>query len=213
MPPRVIALEPAALERLAGTYRTPEGETLQVEVRQRRLLVTGADGRLLAVLGSLVPAGSAPFAKVEARTKQILESASKGDYRGVFEAFGGQMPLKRIEEQEGNIWRQMRENNGSFEGVTILGSSRQGPGVRVVARLKFQRGSLSIVYTWEEENLAGIQAMDQPPGSTFFPLSATEFVRFTLRDPKPFVIRFESGATREVVLVAPTGEIRAAKLP
>lgn len=212
MPRKVIALAPAALAKLAGTYRTEAGETLQIAESNGRLVVSSAGKRLLALLAGLTPAGSPPFARAEERTKRIVEAASKGDYAAVFEAFGRQIPLERVREQEGSAWQQMRENNGEFKGVEIRGSSRQGPAVRVVAQLNFQRGSVSMVYAWDGENIMTIQMMRQPPGSTFFPQSETEFVRFSLRDPQPLVIRFQTGATTQVVLPAPGGEIKATKV-
>jgi CubicO group peptidase (beta-lactamase class C family) len=211
MPPHVTQLQPAALAKLAGTYSTDAGERIEVSERNGRLVLASGDKRLLAVLGGLVPAGSPQFAPFEEHTKRVLESAAKGDYAAVHEAFGRRMPLKRVEEQEGNLWRELREENGEFTGVEILGSSRQGPAARVVARLNFERGSASLVYAWDGEQVMGIQVMGQPPGSTFFPQSATEFVRFSLRDPQPLVIRFETGAATKVVLPSPAGEIRATK--
>jgi hypothetical protein len=53
--------------------------------------------------------------------------------------------------------------------------------------------------------------MRQPPGSTFFPQSETEFVRFSLREPQPLVIRFQTGAATQVILPSAAGEIRATK--
>jgi CubicO group peptidase (beta-lactamase class C family) len=211
MPPKVVALEPAAFGKLIGTYRTEAGETIRITEGNGRLVVSSGDRRLLAVLAALNPAGNPRFASFEERTRRIVEAAAKGDFKPVQDAFGGQMPMKRIEEQEGNLWRQMRENNGEFVGVEILGSARQGPGTRVVARLNFQRGSLSLTYLWDRENIMGIRVMRQPPGSTFFPQSETEFVRFSLRDPQPLVIRFQAGTTTQVVLPSPTGEIQATK--
>ena len=213
MPPRVIALEPGALTRFTGTYRTEAGEKIQVTENAGRLVVSSSDKRPLAALGSLVPPGDPRFVRFEERTKGALESASKGDYKAVFDAFGGRMPLQEVQEQEGHLWRQMRENNGEFIGVEILGSGRQGPDARVVAQLNFQRGSVMLAYFWGPEGVMGIQLMRQAPGSAFLALSATEFVRFTLRDPQPFVIRFETGATTQLVLPSPAGEIRATKAP
>lgn len=212
LPPKVIALESAKLAKLAGAYRTEAGETITVTERNGRLLVSSADKRLLAVLASLVPAGDRRFAGIEDRTRRILEAAAKGDFKPVHEGFGGRMPMERVAEQEGGLWKQMRENNGEFTGVEILGSMRQGPDTRVVARVKFQRGSTSIAYAWDPDGvIMGIQMMRQPPGSTFFPQSETEFVRFSLREPQPLVIRFQTGAATQVVLPSAAGEIRATK--
>jgi CubicO group peptidase (beta-lactamase class C family) len=210
MPPQVTQLQPAALAKLAGTYRTDAGERIEVSERNGRLVLASSDKRLLAVLASLTPAGDPRFAEHEARSRRILEAAAKGDFKPVHEAFGGQMPLERIAEMEGNLWRQLREEHGEFTGVEILGTVRQGPATRVITRLNFQRGGTSIIYAWDPQgNLMGVQMM--PPGSAFFPQSETQFVRFSLRDPQPLVIRFETGTATSVVLPSPAGDIKATK--
>jgi len=212
LPPTVVDIEEGKLNRLAGEYKTVAGDEVRVSVQGGRLNVASASKRLLAVLSGLTPPGGLRSARFEEASRRLLEEAARGNFQPIFEAFGGQIPLERVKEMEGGVWRQLRRDYGEFTGVEVLGTSRGGPGARVVLRLNFERGSTLLAHGWQGNELAGINMMRQVPGTVFFPVSETEFVRYSLREPRPMTIRFRTtdGKT-ELLLPTESGELAATK--
>ncbi len=213
MPPAVVALSAAELARVAGTYALASGEKVEVSVAGHCLKVSAA-GAAFALVNGLAPAGSARFAEIEKRTKAAVEASAKGEYALMHAAFGGEMPIERVREQESGMWQRRRGRFGEFRGAEILGTARSGPGIGVKVRLTFERGTQVVRYVWDDGRLMGVRVMDQMPEAAFFPTSATEFTTFSLRQPVNVRLKFavdEKGGTA-VTIAGEAGEITARKM-
>jgi CubicO group peptidase (beta-lactamase class C family) len=182
MPPAVVELSAEELAKVAGTYQLESGENVDVSVADGRLKVAAA-GPAFALVNGFTPAGSTAFAELEQRTKAAVEASQKGDYTVIQEAFGGEMPLENIRQQEEETWQRWRGRFGEFRSVEIAGTARRGPGIMVHVRVNFASGAPVLRFMWEEGRLAGIRLLGPLPAATFFPTSATEFATFNLRQP------------------------------
>ncbi len=212
MPPAVVSLSAAELARLAGTYALETGEKVEVTAAEGRVKVA-AGGVAFALVNGLAPAGSARFAELEKRTKEAVEASAMGEYALLKAAFGGDMPVERIREQESGMWQRRRERFGEFRRAAILGTARRGPGIAVHVRMQFERGTQVMRYVWDNGQLMGVRVLDQIPEVTFFPTSATEFTTFNVRQPS-VQLKFavdEKGAANSVRVVGEDGEVVAKK--
>ncbi len=192
MPPAVVAVDAAAMDRVAGSYTLATGSRIEVtrDGATLRASATGVDA--FALLHSPLPEEIS--AKLNARVATMVEASSKGDFKPIAEAFGGMIPLADVAENEGRMWTNLRERLGAFKRVEVLGSARMRPMAATVARLEFERGSQYIRFGWQQGELVGIRLIDELPSVTLYPTSPTEFVTFGLRDPNPVTVRV-SGAT------------------
>jgi CubicO group peptidase (beta-lactamase class C family) len=212
MPPAVVALDRAALQRLAGSYRLESGEEVRVTAADDRLKLSGGGRALFALLNFLTPAGSERFAALEARTKAVVEAAARGDYKVVAEAFGPGAQLERVKANLGAAWAERRQHFGELKSVEILGTAQRGLGTTVFVRSVMERGSEVIRYVWEGEELVAMMTLPGNSQTEFLPESATEFAAFSLRAPKAVRIRFEigeGGAVTALVVAADSGRVVA----
>ena len=209
MPPAVAAVGAAELVRVAGTYALASGEKVEVSVADNHLKISAA-GAAFALVNGLAPAGSARFAEMEKRTKAAVEASAKGEYALMQAAFGGEMPIERVREQENGMWQRRRGRFGEFRGAEIVGTARSGPGIGVNVRLTFERGTQVVRFVWDAGQLAGVRVLDRMPDVAFYPTSATEFTTFSLRQPVSVRLKFavdERGAATKMTIAGEGGEI------
>ncbi|MBI3403855.1 MAG: serine hydrolase [Acidobacteria bacterium] len=210
-PPAVIALDSAALQRLAGEYRLPSGEKIVVTPRDGRLKLRGDGPESSALLSSMSPPGG-PFAEVERHSTNIVEAASRGDFETVYKEMGGGIPLERIREQESPMWQRFRDDNGEFKGVKVLGTARNGPGPTVYLQMNFERDNVILMHQWGGGQIRGIQLLRQLPESEFLPSAPLEIVSFSLARPQATRIRFDAaadGSIRSLTIPTEGGSITA----
>jgi hypothetical protein len=211
MPPAVADLSAAELARVAGTYALDWGEKVEVSVADNRLKVSAA-GPAFALVHGLAPAGSARFADLEKRTKAALEASAKGEFTLMHAAFGGDLPLERVREQESGMWQRRRGRFGEFRGAEIMGTAQTGPGIGVHVRLTFERGAQIVQFVWGPDRLMGVRVLDQMPEVAFCPTSATEFTTFSVRQAAAVKLVFavdEKGAATKLTIAGAAGEISA----
>jgi hypothetical protein len=183
MPPDVVKLDAAALDRFAGTYLLPSGGRIELAREGDALRAAAVSRDAFALLYPTAPAEIAE--RANARIAAIVEAGSKGDYRPVAEAFAGAMPAAEVNENEGRLWRDLRERLGAFKGFEVLGTARMRPMAATIVRLDFERGSQYMRFGWDGGQLVGIRMLPEPPALRLYPTSATELVSFDLRDPNP----------------------------
>jgi CubicO group peptidase (beta-lactamase class C family) len=191
MPPRVVPLDAARAAALEGHYATAAGDAIEVARDGDGFTLSGRGDALVARLGGLQPPGA--FPELEARVRRVVENQAKGDFEAVHEAMGPNAPpVDRIRANQTAIWKRWRDSLGEFSGVDLVGASRKG-AVRVVARLRFERGSQTMGYEFMGPELAGILPLDGPATLRVLPTSDREFAWFDPQQPKPTIVRFEIG--------------------
>ena len=190
MPPEVVRVDAAALDRLAGTYALEGGGRVTAARDGERLVLSGTTREALGALYRPVQAEAA--ARFDARVAAILEAGAKGDSRPVAEAFGGAMPAAEVAEEEARRWREWRERNGELKGFEVLGTYRMRPMAATFARLDFERGSVLLRFGWWEQQLAGVRLVPGLPPVVLYPTSASSFTSFDLRDSEPATATFDA---------------------
>lgn len=188
MPPEVARLEPAALDRLAGTYTLAGGGRVTLRREGDRLAIVADRAEALKVLLPGVPVEAST--RASARAAAIVEAGAKGDTTPLVEAFGGAVPREEVERNEAERWRDWRAQYGAFKGFEVLGTFRMRPMAATFVRVDFERGSIFVRFGWEMGQLVGLRFPTEPPSVVLHPTSATEFTTFDMRDPDPASARF-----------------------
>ncbi|MBI3846678.1 MAG: serine hydrolase, partial [Planctomycetes bacterium] len=211
MPPRVVAVDPARVARLAGAYRTESGDEIRVAAAGEQITISGTSTPLFAMLSGLQRPGGT-FARQEDLVRRVVESGAKGDFQAVRQAMGSNSPpLETVQRNQGARWKGWREEKGEYKGVEILGSVVRGP-LRVFARILFEHGSQTLAYDWMGPDLIGIGPAGSEPTRVLLPQSASEFVRFNPQQSKPLLVRFDveaDGAAAGLTLSSESGDVTA----
>lgn len=219
LPPETVELGSAVLDGYAGTYRLESGSEIEAARQGDHLFLTGSD----AEAGNLLTGGSGGpenpmIARYRERSEDILRRAYGGDFSGIHEAFGGEMPLEAIAAEEGRWMEMRREVYGEFKDLEAVSAISEGGRVRVYVRIDYERGSGYIAYGWAGGGLVGIELVREVPGPQVrvYPTSRTAFESFSLRSPVRVRVEFEleEGSNTPAALVIKTegGRIRAGRV-
>lgn len=197
MPPLLTKLDSAALQKFAGQYKLPSGAELTAVTKGDALFVTGTNEAGFAALRGTPRGNPERLAKLGEQTKALLEAAAKGAHDLTHKAFGDAMPYEQFKARQEQLWRQRRERLGAFKTVTILGAAPQPGNTAIIARVEFERGADYAEFIWDMGGRlrAWRPAMMTPPGSTFYPQTATEFVNFNHVTGESVQLRFQPQGT------------------
>jgi hypothetical protein len=211
-PPAVVRVDPSALAAVAGVWRLPSGEALIVTAAEDRLAVVAEGPEGMALLFPLTERGRELAPDLEARTRTIVEGILRGDYAPLAEAFGG-IPIERIREAEDGLMADRRARLGAATGFEIVGALPSGPGLGVLARFDFERGSAWHTFVWGPDGIEGVLPAPDPPASDYRPASETAFDSFRLRGaPGPRIELRNAGSSAPVLVIhAPEGNIEAGR--
>ncbi|MBL8203166.1 MAG: beta-lactamase family protein [Blastocatellia bacterium] len=192
MPPALVKLDAASLQKLAGNYKLPSGAELNVTAKGEALLVAGANEAGFLALQGEVRGNPEQMKKMSVQTKAMLEAAASGDYALTHKAFGAAMPYDQFKARQENSWKQRRERFGAFKAVTILSTVPEQTGYATTARLDFARGAEYTQFMWDRGGtLRGLRFLMDMPGVLFYPQSATEFVSFNLSNGETIKLNFQ----------------------
>lgn len=214
-PPQAVKIDPAILQRYSGTYALPSGAKFIASVDGTRLSLR-PDGQEAL---SLLLAGQSIDPKVATdlneRALGIVREGAKGNFRPVHEAFGGRMPLERIQTMEAEMWSHRRAMFGEYKDCQVLGTAPLPNGVlATTVRLNFADHSVTNKFLWRNGVLAGIDAEPMRAPETLVPISETRFASFELGSPTSVQVRFEvgpDGAATALIVQAQNSEVRADK--
>jgi CubicO group peptidase (beta-lactamase class C family) len=213
LPPEVKKLGSAALARLAGTYALPSGSRLVVDPAPEGGLRIAADGPdAVNLLAGGTEADVSLAKRLNERVATMIAASHKGNYQPIADAFHGHMPTESIRERETQMARRQEGRFGTYKGFEILGTTRDSEHMVTSAKLSFERGALFIRYLWAGDELDGIRLDERAPGVVFLPVSATEFVSFSLNAPARVRVGFPAtGGSKQGALVvhAAGGDQRA----
>ncbi len=218
-PPETVSMSGTVLAGFAGTYRLPSGATIEVTREGSGLLLTGSGAQAADLLAGGTGEEKSPMiAQLREMSEDILRRAMDGDFTGIHQALGGQIPLESIESQE-RRWMQMRADRyGAFRDLSAVSTTLDGDRVTVYIRIDYERGSGYIACIWREGELAGIELVRQAPGSQarVFPVSNYEFESFSLRSPVRIQVRFEieqpGSVLSAMLFVSGSRKIRAGRI-
>ena len=209
MPPMAVAVPRAQRDALAGTYTTETGAKFVVRATETAIDVEADDPTLFGSVGTLTPAGGR-FADFEQRTLPLVDSAAKGDFRPIYEAFRFEdgRPFATVETNQSRYWQQWRAQFGEYQRVELLGTTIVQGDPAVTIRLRFERGGPVLQYIWGPRRLAGFRAVPTAPVALTAE-SASDWVFYSYRQPQLTRVRFGEGGT--LIVEAPSGTVTAKK--
>jgi CubicO group peptidase (beta-lactamase class C family) len=209
-PPRVAAVDAAALPKYAGAYRLMSGGQLVVAVHDGKLSVEAQGADALAVLASGELGDSKLLEGLTARTRAIVEARMKKDIEPLYKALGGRLSRARLEDLVAQSLREWEEENGPYQSYEVLGSIPAGRLSLTYVRMKFARGAVMLCYEWDKDRLLHVRPVSSLPSSrTFSPVSATEFAAFSVG--LPTVVRMEFRSDGSLVVRGKADDVVATK--
>lgn len=209
LPPAVVPVDEKSLAALGGRWNASDGEPLDVDVQDGRLLLRagGPAGWLLLRVGDT--SQSARGRELGAKALAIWQAASRGDAKPLYDALGGTEPLDELTEQVKHLAAERAERLGALRNVSLLGTVPRQEGILVsTVRLDFERGVVSNVLVWGPDGTLRDRIARPLARAAFVPVGANAFLRFDLSGgpPDPAVRLERDGATGRIALVAPNGQ-------
>lgn len=208
LPPAVVSVDEKTLAALAGRWTAADGEPLDVEAADGRLLVRagGPSAWLMLRVGDTEqsPRGR----ELGAKALAIWQAASRGDAKPLFDALGGKEPLDQLTEQVKRLSADRAERLGALRSVSLLGTVPRQQGILVsTVRLDFERGVVSNVLVWGPDGELRDRIARPLARAAFVPVGAGAFLRFDLSGgpPDPAVRLEADAAAGRIALVAPNG--------
>lgn len=219
--PAVVPQDAAALAKLAGTYELPGGGKLVVAAQPARpgraagLRITPEGRDAFALLAGAGPQDRERFAAMESRVVRAMEAGTRGDYRPLWELFGGSEPLEAFTARTREHWAMMEKEHGPFQRLEVLGTSPlTAPGRAATwMRFHFERGSNAAAFVWEGASVVGLRFTAAPSGALFLPTGPNELAAFDPRIGSVTRVAFENGDGGAATLTAGGAKARRAAGP
>jgi CubicO group peptidase (beta-lactamase class C family)/ketosteroid isomerase-like protein len=192
-PPRIVALEPGPLARLAGTYSLAPGNTLAVRVQGGHLLIAAKGSQSRSLLAGATPVRPERIEELTRRTEEVVAGLFKKDYAALHRAFGGRVPLNELKARATQNRGEMEEEHGRWKSFKVELSVPRKEVIESYVRLQFERGEDFLCYVWDGGNLRGIRQVSALPGGEriFLPHSANEFATFDFDSASAVTITFK----------------------
>jgi CubicO group peptidase (beta-lactamase class C family) len=214
MPPVAAQLDAKTLAQYAGRYETSSGAKFIVAVKDGRLVITG-EGQ--DAVSALVADGAFQRDRINAlnsRSQAIIESAAKGDYNPLHEAFLKDVPFDQMRSRQEQLWGEWKKRLGAFRGASLIGTLAEGEeDFLTYLRVNFERGSIILRMFWGPRRLAGFRDVSSVPSKIFVPQSATEFVTYDVPTSTALRMSFkvDGGVIQSLAVRTDRGEVNAVK--
>jgi CubicO group peptidase (beta-lactamase class C family) len=208
LPPAVVAVDEKTLAALPGRWKASDGEPLDVEALDGRLMLRAGGPAAWLMLRVGDTAQSERQRELGAKALAIWQAASRGDAKPLYDALAGREPLEKLTEQVKGLAADRAERLGALLNVSLLGTVPRQRGLVVsTVRLDFERAVVSNVLVWGPDG-ALLDRIARPLArAAFVPVGAGSFLRFDLSGgpPDPAVRLEVEGASGRIALVAPNG--------
>lgn len=202
VPPQLAPGNAKELAKFAGEYKLPSGAKFEVKTGEGGLFIA-AEGQ--DAMGLLMGADidNPKYEELSNRTAAIVEKAVKGDYQALHQAFGGRVPLDRIQSRQKEMWQEMQDRFGPYKGFRVLGTIPFESDATTFVQYEFENGTETIQYIWGPRGLMGIRVPAIPVKSKFLPQTATEFVGYDIGLARLAKVQFkldENGAVTSLTI-------------
>ena len=177
LPPAIVALPPAAVERFAGTYVLPTGGTFRVR-SAGGILHIGAEGQ--DAVDPLAFPGRADAAQLDAARSRSLRAvaALAGNDPDSIGRLGSLKPdqLRQLRAK----WSEWTEGIGGLSSHEAIGSTPGSGFIRTFVRLKGSKGEKVIRLLWNPAGnlLAWGDDIPLPVEHQLWPRSETGFIHY-----------------------------------
>ena len=178
MPPEVTRLPQASVAGLAGRYRLPSGEEITLRPLNGQLAAVAGGPAALSLLAGGDTVATEFVRQANARADSLAGATVRGDYQLVANAFGGQVPVARVAEQEQDLMADRVERLGAFQRHVVVGTTPTPDGDWIThVRMIFERGAVYNRYIWGPRGrLLGIDAGPVGPETALVALSDGHWV-------------------------------------
>ncbi len=207
--PEIVDLAPAALEAAAGTYRLPGQDgafrlTVETGKDGKASLFIEAEGeRAFTLLNSTGEAPAGRLEKLTRLTRGLVAGNMKGDFRPIFKAYGGEVPIERLKEGWARAIGELEAECGKVARYEVLGTARTDDRDETVVRFHGEDGTVDWTYVWDAEKegrLLGRSVRGLAARQPLYPSGEREFFTWDggIRPPK--VVRIETAGDGKMSL-------------
>lgn len=215
IPPPLITMDTAALERYAGAYELPTGGTVQAWLSDGAFFI-GAEGQdAVDLLTRASEKDAALYQSLNVRVAGMIEKFRRKDFSSLHQFAGTAQPTEYAVEFQ-RWWEAFVQTNGEVKSSQILGTARSRTGHAVTfARVEFERGTKVLRLLWFNDKLSGHgTGVPRPAVSQYLPESPTRFTSFDILTSQLTHIGFDIDASGRVIsmrLPTANGNIVASK--
>jgi CubicO group peptidase (beta-lactamase class C family) len=204
VPPRLEPGDPRELAKFAGEYKFPSGSKFEVKTGAGGLFIS-AEGQ--DAIGLLMGADmdNPKYAELSGRTGAIVEKTVQGDYQALHQAFGGRVPLERIQSRQKRMWQEMQDMFGPYKSFRVLGTIPFESDATTFVEFEFEKGTETIQYIWGPRGLLGIRVPAIPLQCKFLPRTATEFIGYDIGLARLAEVQFNPGENGTVISLTMNG--------
>lgn len=210
LPPERVAVTPAALDSVAGTYRLGDGSRLVLRADNGRLMAEAVGQQAYALLTTGDTASPPGAAEANERARTIVEALVVGNVAPLLAALGeGGPDSAEVARQEAELMDGRRQRLGAYKSLDVIGTLRAPDGgLRTTVRLNFERGGATNIYTFNRSRR--IEDLGARPYSAveLIPSGAHEFRSFDLRGGGSMRLVFEGTAA---FAITPAGRVALAR--
>jgi len=151
--PAMVELPTTALAAFAGTYKLPDGAgALRLAMDKGALFIEAEGPRAFAMLHSVRDAEPGRLDKLDKMMDAIVMANRAGDLKPWFEAYGGRVPMERLETRWPEIVEEIEDARGRVLRHEVLGSARTLGRDETVVRFHCERGTFDLTYVWDVES-------------------------------------------------------------
>ena len=193
LPPQRVAITPASLTRVTGSYAVPGGGQLVLRVAGGKLLADPSGQGAWALLnGGALPIPGA--AQLSATARTIVDALVKGDAAPLHALVDGGPPLAEMQRQEQEMMAGRRARWGALRSVEVLGTVGDAEAfAATTVRLTFERAAATNIYAWNEAGRI-VDLRARPCESTeLVPLGVGEFETLGAQGAAPLHLRLDGG--------------------
>lgn len=202
IPPQLAPGDAKGLAKFAGEYRLPVGAKFHVSTGEGGLFIL-AEGQGALSLFFRTDLTGPTYNELNARTAGLIGKLVQGDYQALYEAFGGGVPLERIEARQKRIREEMEKRLGTYKSFRVLGTIPLEGVSATLVQYDFEKGTETIQCVWGPRGLLGIRVPATPVKIKFLPQTATEFIGYDIGTSRLDKVQFKldnNGAVTGLVI-------------
>ncbi len=207
--PEVIDASPSQLRNHAGTYTVDDNNRIEVKADNGGLQLTAYGRDAFSLVTSTRDVDLPRCRDLSNRIDGIVSAIMKGDFKPIYDAYGGKATLERIETNWNNAVADWTKEHGTLTGYDIVGTAMLRERDITLVRFNFEKGYADRAYVWskvEDHKLLGVSGRGIARDVSCMPITGGGFASWDPRsgDSRPFYFEKQNGAD---VLRIPAGKI------
>jgi CubicO group peptidase (beta-lactamase class C family) len=216
MPPPLITMDTAELDRYAGVYKLPSGGLIHAWVSDGAFFI-GAEGQDAAdLLTRSSEKNIVAYRELNTRTTNLIEKFRQGDFSPLNEFIEKPKAAEYVAEFE-QWWEDFERNNGALKSYQLLGTVRSRTGHAVTfVRVEYEKGSKVLRLLWFNDKLDTYgSGVPRPAMAQYLPESSTQFTSFDILTSQLTSVSFdlkENRIVENLIIPSKEGNITAKRI-